>query len=348
MGKPKVLMIGPARSVHGGISGVVNNYYEAGLQEQIELCYIGTMTEGSKLHKLLKAGCALVCFAGKLPFYRIVHVNVASDASLARKSYFIRLAKLFGKKLVIHQHGGDIENYYRQQPERGQKRIREIFNRADVLLVLSPVLEHFFKELVEPSKVQLFPNAVMCPPVVQKSYGQQKLLFLGRLCKEKGLAELFEVLPELHEEFPQMHLYLGGIWEDEALREQAEQMNGYVTELGWIQGEEKREYLQSCDIFVFPTYFEGQPVSVLEAMAYRCGIVASAVGGIPQMITDGQTGLFIEPKEKESLKSALRKLLAEPELCRTLGEAAGEKVKREFSLEKSVSRLTEIYRELAD
>lgn len=348
MEKPKVLMIGPARSVHGGISGVVNNYYEAGLQEQTQLCYIGTMTEGSKLRKLLKAGCSLVCFAAKLPFYRIVHVNVASDASLVRKSYFIRLAKLFGKKLVIHQHGGDIENYYRQQPERGQRRIRRIFDRADVLLVLSPVLERFFKELVEPSKVRLFPNAVMCPQTVEKSYGQQRLLFLGRLCKEKGLAELFEVLPELHEEFPQMHLYLGGIWEDEALREQAERMNRYVTELGWIQGEEKREYLQSCDIFVFPTYFEGQPVSVLEAMAYRCGIVASAVGGIPQMITDGQTGLLIEPKDKESLGSALRRLLTDPGLCRTLGEAAGEKVRRDFSLEKSVSRLTEIYRELAD
>lgn len=348
MGKPKVLMIGPARSVHGGISGVVNNYYEAGLQEKIELCYIGTMVEGSKPRKLLQAGCALVCFAAKLPFYRIVHVNVASDASFARKSYFIRLAKLFGKKLVIHQHGGDIENFYQKQPERGQKRIREIFNKADVLLVLSPVLEQFFRELAEPSKVTLFPNAVIQPQFTEKSYGQQKLLFLGRLCREKGLAELFSILPELHEEFPRMHLYLGGIWEDEALHTQAEQMKEYVTELGWIRGNEKREYLQSCDIFVFPTYFEGQPVSVLEAMAYRCGIVASAVGGIPQMIADGQTGLLTEPKDKESLKSALRKLLAEPELCRTLGEAAGEKVKREFSLEKSVSRLTEIYRELAD
>ena len=74
-------MIGPDRSVHGGISGVVNNYYEAGLHHKIDLCYIGTMIEGSKGVKLLQALKAWFRFLVRLPAYDIVHVPMASDYS---------------------------------------------------------------------------------------------------------------------------------------------------------------------------------------------------------------------------------------------------------------------------
>lgn len=98
MGTDRVLMVGPDRSVHGGISGVVNNYYQAGLDRRINLCYIGTMVEGSAAGKLLQAVTAYFSFLGQLPRYRIVHVNMASDTSFYRKAVFIWTAKLFRKK----------------------------------------------------------------------------------------------------------------------------------------------------------------------------------------------------------------------------------------------------------
>ena len=217
---------------------------------------------------------------------------------------------------------------------------------GDVFLVLSPALEQFFKGILEPSKVILFPNAVPVPSDIEKEYGKQKILFLGRLCKEKGLRELFSVLPQLHGQFPQMRLLLGGIWEDEELREEAAKMKEYVTDLGWLQGKAKKDCLRISDLFVFPTYFEGQPVSVLEAMAYQCGIVATNVGGIPQMVEPGQTGLLIKPKDPEGLKSALEKLLSDPELCERLGKNARAKVQKEFSIEKSLQELIKIYQQL--
>lgn len=75
--KIRVLMIGPARSVHGGISGVVNNYYGAGLDELVDLCYIGTMVEGSKIRKLWQAAKAYVRFLVRLP-----RCESASDPAL--------------------------------------------------------------------------------------------------------------------------------------------------------------------------------------------------------------------------------------------------------------------------
>ena len=343
----KVLMVGPDRSVHGGISGVVNNYYDAGITEKVDLNYIGTMVEGSKLRKLWQAVKAYIKFLKLLPEYPIVHVNVASDSSYYRKSLFIKAAKRAGRKIVIHQHGGDFETFYeKEQNDRGRARIRQALGMGDVFLVLSPKLKQFFKGILEPSKVILFPNAVPVPDSIEKEYGKQRILFLGRLCKEKGLRELFSVLPQLHEQFPQMRLLLGGIWEDEDLREEAAKMKEYVTDLGWLQGEAKKDYLRISDLFVFPTYFEGQPVSVLEAMAYQCGIVATNVGGIPQMVEQEQTGLLIEPKDPEGLKSALEKLLSDPEVCERLGKNARAKVQKEFSIEKSLQELIKIYQQL--
>lgn len=184
----KVLMVGPDRSVHGGISGVVNNYYDAGITEKVDLNYIGTMVEGSKLRKLWQAVKAYIRFLKLLPEYPIVHVNVASDSSYYRKSLFIKAAKRAGRKIVIHQHGGDFETFYeKEQNDRGRARIRQVLSMGDVFLVLSPKLKQFFKGILEPSKVILFPNAVPVPDSIEKEYGKQRILFLGRLCKEKRL-----------------------------------------------------------------------------------------------------------------------------------------------------------------
>lgn len=344
--KTRVLMIGPDRNVHGGISGVVNNYYEAGLDKKIELYYIPTMVDGSKLQKLFKAAEAIIWFALRLPQYEIVHINMASDVSYYRKSFFIRLAHLAGKKLVIHQHGGDFENFYAQLSEKGKRKVKKILSMGDAFLVLADSFKEFFRTIIDEDKITVLPNAVSVPAAGEKKYGQQKILFLGRLCKEKGIEELLAVMPGLKEKYPSLHLYLGGNWQDKELEEMIKSYHDYITWLGWVSGEEKKEYLAECDIFVLPSYFEGQPVSVLEAMAAACAVVASGTGGIPQMVREGETGILIEPRDKASLQSGLEKLLGDSQLCRQLGERARQKVEMEFSAESNINRLLSIYHQL--
>lgn len=343
----KVLMVGPDRSVHGGISGVVNNYYEAGLDQKIDLTYIGTMVDGSKLRKLLKAVEAYLRFCVKLPGSSIIHVNMASDSSYYRKSVFIRTTKKFGKKVVIHQHGGDFQTFYREQlSDKGRKRLRETLSMADAFLVLAPVWKEFFSQIIDEEKIIVLPNAVKIPKLNDKHYGQHQILFLGRICREKGIQELLDAFFELTNEYPDIHLYLGGVWEDAGLKEYAERHAEQITYLGWVTGEEKCKCLEMCDIFVLPSYFEGQPVSVLEAMAAGCGVIASGVGGIPQMIADGETGLLTEPRDKESLKERLERILCDDGLCWRLGQNARQRVERDFSIEKSIENLIDIYRKV--
>ena len=352
--KYKVLMIGPDRSVHGGISGVVNNYYAAGLDQRIDLCYIGTMVEGSKAAKLVCAVRAYFRFLRQLPKYDIVHVNMASDSSYYRKSIFIRTAKRCrqkqgtgercGKRIVIHQHGGNFPDFYEKEiSAAGRRRVRKVLSMGDAFLVLGTAWKEFFGTIIGAERITVLPDAIRIPAAGPKQYGVHKILFLGRLCKTKGIGELLSVMPGLREKYPDVHLYLGGIWEDEDLKRQAQAMGEYVTDLGWVSGEAKQKLLQECDIFVMPSYFEGQSVSILEAMAYACGIVASKTGGIPDMITEGETGLFAKPQDTRTLADGLRRLLEEPDLCRRLGENACGKAAREYSIDDNIKRLLAIY-----
>ena len=135
----KILMIGPARSVNGGISAVVNTYYKFGLEEHVDVKYIGTMEDGSKWHKLFVALSALFQFMGCVGKYDIVHVNMSSDVSLCRKLIFIWIAKWNKKRIVIHQHGGHIEEFYEKQcNEVFRKLIRKTLQKADKFLVIAP------------------------------------------------------------------------------------------------------------------------------------------------------------------------------------------------------------------
>ena len=345
----KVLMLGPARSVNGGISAVVNNYYKVGLDKELELTYIGTMEDGSKWHKLRIAASAMVKFIVNVFKYELIHIHMASDVSLYRKLPFIWLSKAFGKKLVIQQHGGNIKQfYYSECSEKSRNFIKKILQKADVFIVVAPYLKDIFEDIVEEEKIVVLPNAVEIPNEISHNYKEQNLLFLGRLCKEKGIYELLDAVKELKPEFPNLHLYLGGVWAEEKLEKKAQSCEEFVHYLGWIGSKEKEEYLRKCNIFVLPTYFEGLPMSLLEGMASGCACLATEVGGIPQVVTDRKDGILIPAKDVQALKDSLRELLQNPQLQEELGINGRRTIEEKFELGKSVRKLIQIYQKLCE
>lgn len=341
-------MIGPDRSVHGGISGLVNGYYHVGLDEKVNLKYIGTMKEGTKLKKLLVACFAYARFFLCVGRYDVVHVNVASDNSFWRKALFIKCAKRRGKKIVIHQHGGNIEEYYKKLDEKGKESVKSIFGMADVLLVLTDKLNDFFGTIVDKAKIRILPNGVSTQDVdvdvTEKDY--TKILFLGRICRNKGMSELFAAMDEIHEKRPEITLYLGGIYEDYEYRSEVKKRSSYVKTLGWVMGTLKDEWLDKCGIMVLPSYFEGFPISVIEGMLHGCAVISTDVGGIPEAIEDGVSGILIKPKDVKGLKDAIESVAGDKEFAERLSRGGIKTAKEKFSLEKNLQKLVEIYRNL--
>ncbi len=347
----KVLMVGPDRGVHGGISAVVNELYDAGLGEKIDLEYIGTMKEGSRFNKLLVAGCAFLRFLAALPSADVVHVHFSSDSSFIRKSYFIRAAHRRGKKIVLHQHGGDFKNFYGKELDaRGRKRVKDILEMGDVMLVLTKSWKDFFGDIIDPGKIVVFPNGVktsnfVASEDIDKDYN--KILFLGRICKDKGIGELLEAVSEIHRSGRDVKLYVGGIFEDQQYKEKISKLGDFVKYIGWVSGAEKDKYLKECGILALPSYYEGFGIVVIEAMLRRSAVVASCVGGIPDIIDDGIDGLLIQAKDAAALREGITKLIDDNSLAKELGKNGQKKVLERYSVEENIKRLMEIYSELS-
>lgn len=342
-GKIKILMVGPDRSVHGGVSGVVNLFFEAGLADRVFVKYIGTMKDGTKLKKLLVAIVAYARFLCCVHAFDIVHIHMSSDSSYLRKSFFIRAAKRAGKKLILQQHGGDIQNYYAQMDKASQRKMQEVISMSDVMLVLGEELFEFFKSIVPTQEIQIFSNSIIVPDVYDKEYKNYNILFLGRLCNDKGIKELVEAMKGVIARIPDSHLYLGGMWEDKELEPLVSELGDNVTFLGWVGGKEKERLFKECSIFVLPSYYEGQPVSVLEAMAYSLAVIATKVGSIPEMITSGENGELIEPRDAKKLEQALLRLLYDAEYKKMMAESGRLVVERNYDIYKRLDQLCEIY-----
>lgn len=352
-----VIMLGPDRGVHGGISAVVNNYYKAGLDDKVKLTYIPTMKEGSKFKKLLVAAAAYFKFLRLLNDADIIHVNVASDNSFVRKSLFIKKAYMHSKKnenkgkkihkIVIHQHGGEWKDYYASLSEKAKKNTADILKMGDEFLVLSPYYKDFFEKTIGIKNVKVFPDTIKILPKRERKEFNEKILFLGRLCKGKGVAELIEASAALKETHPDLELYLGGIWEDTKLSEMITP-HDFIHYIGWINEEEKVKWFKECSIFALPSYFEGQSVAILEAMNNCLSVVATNVGGIPMMISNRDNGILVEPQNANALADGIRILLDNKEECRRLSDNAYETVKNNFNIDNTVDEILNMYEGLID
>ena len=343
-------MIGAGRDVRGGVSSVVNSYYDAGLDKMCELTYLPTMQDGSKLKKLFVAAWARLRFEFLIKKQDILHVHMSADNSFYRKAMFIRKAYQEKKKIIIHMHGSTFDLFYQERCNEAQKQeVKEIFRMADKVIALSEDWKKFLEEFIcEADKIEVIYNAVKMPEAYEKDYTNQNMLFLGILGQRKGTYDLIEVLPEIFEKYPKAHLYFGGDGE----REQAEKLcrekgiADHVTFLGWVRGTEKEKMLKECSMYVLPTYHEGMPMSILEAMSYGMAVVSTYVGGIPHLIKDGENGLLCEAGDKVGLSRNLIKMLEDDELREKTGRNAKDTIKKKFDIQLKIQRLILIYKEL--
>jgi glycosyltransferase involved in cell wall biosynthesis len=112
---------------------------------------------------------------------------------------------------------------------------------------------------------------------------------------------------------------------------------------GWVGPSGRRVLFESAAVFALPSYDEALPMSLIEAMAAGIPVVASAVGGIPEAVSDGVTGFLVAPGDIATLQRQLKRLLAEPTLGARVGAAARESVRLRFAPERAVPRLEEVY-----
>ena len=122
-------------------------------------------------------------------------------------------------------------------------------------------------------------------------------------------------------------------------------MEGFFRFTGWVKGDQKQKLLETSDLFFLPSYTEAMPMSILEAMGYALPIVASNVGGIPQLVKNGVNGFMANPGDKEQFADEILSLLQDTGLCYQMSEASIN-IAGKYSLEKHIEKISILYRKI--
>ena len=343
--KIKVLMIGPARSVKGGMTTVVDNYYNYGLDRIVDLKYIETCNDSNKISKFLKEKKGMMEFKKEIDNFDIVHIHMASRRSTFRKAKYIKLAKKHNKKIVLHIHGAGYKNFYDECDEKKKKYVRDILALCDRIIVLSEEWYDFFKNLVEQEKLVVVYNSIVVPDDFEKNINTNSILILGRIGKRKGIYDLIEVIEKVIPKYPNLKLYIGGDGEVEKLKKIIKERNleNNVEYIGWTSGEKKNNFLRNVSFYILPSYNEGMPMSVLEGMAYKNITISTNVGGIPKVIEHEKNGIIIEPGDKEKMEMYILHLLEDEKFRKKLSDEARKTIVEKFNIEVIIKKLEEIY-----
>ena len=344
-------MLGTDLGTHGGISAVVRTWAEHGLFERWPVEYIATHREGSRLRKLGVAIAAFLRFAFLLLRYRhaVVHVHGASRASFWRKAPFMALAHALGAPVVFHLHGGGFRRFYaRGCGPIGRRVVRHFLDRAAAIVVVSDRWAKWIGEVSTNRHVVCIPNPVRLDATAPAACAGSLIAFCGRVERAKGVHELLEAVARLVPTMPNVRVEIAGDGDLEGVARHASGLGirGHVHLLGWIDGERRDELLARARVFALPSHAEGLPVALLEAMSAGCAVVATHVGGIPDVVTDAVDGLLVPARNPVALERALRQLLADDALAARLATNARATVAARFSPERAMERLDNLYAEL--
>jgi glycosyltransferase involved in cell wall biosynthesis len=248
---------------------------------------------------------------GMLASFRRAARRAAREADLVHAHWLPAgaVALTCGKPFVVQLWGTDVELARKARP-----LARAVLRRARLVVCASNALAAAARELGA-REVRVIPSGVDVPPFVREEADPPEVLFAGRLSAEKGILELVEAANG-------MNLVVAG---DGPLRDHVPGARGFVPHhaLGPLY---ERAAVVAC-----PSHREGFGVVCAEAMAYGRPVVASAVGGLLDLVVDGETGVLVPPRDVGALRAALERLLRDRPLRHRLGEAARERIRGHFA-----------------
>lgn len=277
-----------------------------------------------------------------------VHINMPFEKAGIIRDYVFALTCRYTKKpYLIHIHGG-IYMGNTHTPKFFRYLIKKTLNKAKHIIVLGNKEKEFIASFYKiQTPITALPNAVQVPafnPKVLNEHKTTNILFLGRLDKNKGLVEIIEALSALSANINYC-FHIAGEGPDKAwfLDACEQRLNGKFQYHGVIAGEDKNALLAKSHIFLLPSYYEGLPNALLEAMAYGCVPIVTPVGSIPEVVNHNTNGMIVPLKNSMELESAFVSLLENPVLYKNFSEQAYYTVTEKYSLSEYIQKLNKIY-----
>lgn len=347
---PRVLWV--STSKNGGIATFVRNMRETALWNNWNIRDVSTHRSGTALIRVGAFISGLVQFGAEMVFRRpdVVHLHTAAYGSFARKCLLTWICVVFRVPVVLHVHGSTFDEFYSHAPPLAQRLIRATLERADAVIALGSTWADRIQRMAPRAHVVIVANAIRPGArVPQTDVPLVHVVFLGEIGTRKGTFLLLEAWAKMlnRSTVGATKLTVAGDGDVGRARDLVTELGigESVDVRGWISPVEVSQLLSEAQVLVLPSRNEGQPMAILEAMARGICVVASDVGGIPEMLGDAGV-MLTKSGDADELVEALGYVIADHVARAQLGSRAWRRVESEFNVDLIEAQFDELYRRM--
>lgn len=357
----RVLMIGPGEGVGGGISSLVETFLPL-LKTRVSLYYLPSVKQRPlKDSGKLSIPNILIAFSQYIRFFlaliryrpNIIHLHTSQGIAWLKDTFFVIAGKIFRRHVVLHIHGGNFVELNNQDHRFVQAYTRYVLGLVDAVISVSTEWKNRFSKFVPDDRVFPLKNCIdvqaIQPNVSITPTAIANLLFVGRIGQKKGAFDLVDAMHLIQADGMDVHAWMAGPEERdgdfEIIRERLDryQLSSTCDLLGSVDREEVLGLLKKAAFFVLPSYYEGLPMAVLEALAAGLPIIATPVGGIPEVVQDGFNGYLVPIGDVQTLANRITHLAKNPELRAVMGRRSRGLAERDFDSAHYVDKLVSLY-----
>lgn len=359
MKHPVILILGPARTAMSGVTTHLNLLLDSPLARGFDLVHFQVGSEGRRetaAGRLLRWLASPLALAAAIVRHRprIVHINTSLNArAYWRDLGHLVVARALGCRVIWQVHGGALPLAFVRGVPPAAALLRMTLRWPEVLVVLASVEVDAYRAFVPDRTVIAIPNGIdpgpPTAPASSRPAGPLRLCYVGRLADGKGLFEALDALAASLSRGLDARLEIAGSGPLEAAlraRVAALNLDRRVVFAGPVFGADKLALFARSDAFVLPSYSEGLPYALLEAMAAGLPAIATPVGAIPDVMTDGVHGRLVPVRDAEAIAAAIESLGDRAALAR-MGHASRRRVLEGYSIDRLVERFHELYARLA-
>lgn len=342
--------------------GGKQNYFLAikdHLESEVEFFFCGS--QGRQESKWAKAKRLMQDYRSfyrqvKRGQYDLVHINpTLNPKSFFRDSLFTWVSWWVGVKTVVFWHGWR-KSFEQKVARKWKPYFRWTYGKADAMIFLAQDFsdtaasfgyqkKRYLETTVIEEGILQYQNGKGPARAAHNDGNPLVILFLSRIEKAKGIYELLDSFQVLRKKYPKLVLHIAGEGNERRAAESLVQEKGIegVRFLGWVQGKEKAAAFHQADLYVLPSYTEGMPISLLEAMASGLPVVTTNVGGIRDFFDVQKMGFIVHPKDSTDLREKLEQLVRQPELMDRFGAFNAIYARDRYAPQQVSKRLEAIY-----
>ena len=329
----RVMMLGPSFEAKGGMTSVSKAILSHDFDD-FEVEHLPTMHDNSIIGRLNHWFARIVSWPFRSVYKRpnVIHIHFAERLSIWRKFSLMLLWRISRVPVILHSHGADTENLYPKMWRVSKFLFKRFLRGSKKLIVLSESWKEFYvKEVGLPEgMVEVLENPVILPEIFRTDDSDKvTILYSGRIGQRKGAFDLIEAWSKIGLAMKEKsELIIIGDGEIEEARKKVDEygLGDSCKVLGWVSEGEKNRILASSKIFILPSFNEGLPMSLLEAMSYALAPIITPVGGIPNIIEEEFNGLFVTPGDSDSILEKLEEMISNREKTREIGDNARNSV----------------------